>query len=67
MPDVADFSRAGSQDSPTDRSVMPAEQFDALVAALDDPKPNLKLQQLLTGPTRIETGADVNSNTLHPR
>ena len=36
-----------------DRTIMPAEQFDAMVAALGGPTSNLKLQELLAKPSRI--------------
>jgi len=37
-----------------DRTIMPAEQFDAMVAALGDEAPNLKLHSLLAQPSRVE-------------
>jgi len=36
-----------------DRTLMPADQFDAMLASLDDPTPNGMLHQLLNQPSRI--------------
>lgn len=36
-----------------DRTLMPAAQFDALVAALDEPDPAPRLQRVVAGPRRV--------------